>query len=144
MAHMIGLFRIVRDAELRHTPNGEPVTSLAIACNWGKKDDNGHRQSTFIDASLWGKRAESLTPYLLKGTAVDVILSDPHIETYQGKDGPRSKLVARVLEIEFAGGGRSETSGSGAPAQQQRAEAPPKRQAQTAGGFGDMDDDIPF
>lgn len=143
MAYINGLMRLGRDAELRYLPDGTPVANLALAFNYGQKDAEGKRASQWIDASLWGKRAEGLAPHLKKGDAIDVILSDPHSETYQGKEGPRSKLVARVLEIEFAGGGRSENSGSGVPTHQQRAEAPPKRQP-AAGGFADMDDDIPF
>ena len=68
MAHITGAFRLGRDAELRYTPGkNEPVINLALAFNWGQKGEDGNRPSQWIEASLWGKRAEALAPYLLKG-----------------------------------------------------------------------------
>lgn len=145
MAQIIGTFRIGRDAELRRIPSGEAVANLALACNYGQKDSEGNRPTQWVEASIWGKRAEALTPYLLKGQQVYVILGEPHIETYQGRNGDGVKLVARVMEIELVGG---KPQGSDAPRQSAPARQPaPQRQAApapTGSGFDDMDDDIPF
>ena len=104
---LTGLARIGRDTELRYTSGGEAVANISMVFNYGKKGSDGKRPSQWIEASLWGKRAESLAQYLGKGSMIDVVLSEPHIETYQGKNGEGHKLVARVIEIELAGG-RSE------------------------------------
>jgi len=106
MAQITGVFRIGRDAELRHTPKGDAVAQLSLAYNHGKKGQDGSRPSQWIDASIWGKRAESLAPYLLKGQQIYAVLSDPHIQTYEGKNGQGVKLVATVLEIELIAGQR--------------------------------------
>ena len=147
MAHMIGLMRLGRDAELRYLPSGEAVANLSLAFNYGKKE-NGKRASQWIDASLWGKRAEAMTPYLKKGTALDVILSEPHIEEYEGKEGKRSKLVARVLDIEFAGSREEASQNAQGEAGQSRsapaAERAERQPASNVRGFEDMDDEIPF
>jgi len=108
MITAFGAARLGRDAELRYTQNGDPVTTLALAFNYGKRGGEGNRQTTWIDGSLWGKRAESLSEYLIKGKQVSVVLDDLHIETYEGRNGPGSKLVARVTELELGGGGESE------------------------------------
>lgn len=144
-----GLARLGRDAELRHTTgdNAQAVASLALAFNYGQKGSDGSRPTQWIEASLWGKRAEALAPYLTKGLAVDVVLSEPHIETYPKRDGGEGfKLVARVLDIELAGGGeRRESSAapqSSAPAPQRQPAA--SKPASGGGMGGDYEDDIPF
>lgn len=141
---LTGLARIGKDAELRYTSNNEPVCNISLAYNYGRKSDDGKRPTQWIEASLWGKRAETLAPYLLKGKQVDVVLEEPHIETFEGKNGTGHKLVGRVLAIEFASDGqRQDGQQQSAPAPQQR-QAPTPRPQQQAGGFGDFDDDIPF
>ena len=98
-----GLARIGRDVELRRTPKGEAVISLSLGFKWGAKGDDGNRKTEWVDASLWGKQAEALAPYLKKGGLVSVTIDDLHIETYQGKNGEGKKLAGRVSGIELAG-----------------------------------------
>lgn len=137
MAIITGLMRLGRDATLRYTPNGKPVLELALAYNHGQKDGEGKRPSQWIEASLWGERAEALAKHLTKGSAIDVVLTDPHIETWEKKDGGTGvKMVARVAELEFAGGGQKPASNS-APASRPAA-------APTSSGFDDLPDDLPF
>ena len=137
---LTGLARIGRDVEVHYTPGGNAVANMSLAFNYGKKD-GGTRPSQWIEASLWGKRAELLAQYLLKGTQVDVVLDEPHIEEYEGKNGKGSKLVARVLGIEFAGSRRDSES---EPSQRSEPAAQPSPRGGGASGFDDMDDDIPF
>lgn len=138
MAQITGVFRIGRDAEVRHTPKGDAVAQLSLAYNHGKKGQDGNRQSQWIDAAIWGKRAEALAQYLLKGQQVYAVLSDPHIQTYEGKNGQGVKLVATVLEIELIAGQRPQES------QPQRQERPRAAPAPAPSGFDDMDSDVPF
>lgn len=159
-----GLVRLGRDAEVRRTPDGNPVANLAMAFNYGKKTADG-RPTQWVDAQLWGDRAERLAPYLLTGTKLDVVLEDPHIETYQGQNGPGHKLVARVMSIEFTGDAQQNSQqprqSQRQPAQQQsRAPAPQQNQQgrnsyqdarntapapqRAASGFDDMDSDVPY
>jgi single-strand DNA-binding protein len=145
---LTGLARIGKDAELRYTSNNEPVCNISLAYNYGRKGDDGKRPTQWIEAALWGKRAESLAPHLLKGKQVDVALEEPHIETFDGKNGAGHKFVGRVLSIEFASDGQRQD----APQHETRAPAPrpaaaparPQQSGGAQGGFGDFDDDIPF
>ncbi len=145
---MTGLARLGRDAELRFTGNSEPVATLALAFNYGQKTGDGNKPTQWIEAALWGKRAESLAQHLKKGTAIAVIISEPHIETYEKRDGGGQgfKLVGRVLELEFAGS-RSEGQPSGASSSAPSSSAPrQQRPAQPAArpSFDDLGQDIPF
>lgn len=147
---MIGLARLGRDAELRTTQTGEKVASLSLAFNWGMKGQDGNRPTQWVDGSLWGKRAEVLIDYLVKGQAVVVTIDDPHIEEYQGRNGAGHKLAGRVTQIELAGGRPDAAAGqqrAAAPAPAQRpAQAPAARPAPApaSSGFADDGDDVPF
>lgn len=137
-----GLARIGRDVEVRYTPGGDAVASISLAFAYGRKGEDGKRPTQWVDAALWGKRAEALAPYLLKGGLVAVTLEEVHIETFQGSNGPGHKLVGKVLDIELAGGGdKPAAAPRPAPAP---ARAPARAPAPTGSGFDDMDDDIPF
>lgn len=148
-----GLARLGRDAETRFLADGTAITSLALATNWGKKDESGNRPTQWVDASFWGERGQKLAQYLVKGQQIVVVLDEPHITTFEKKDGTTGfSLVGRVNSLEFAGsaptsGGSGGIGGGNAPAQRQS--TPQQRQAaaqqtNTGGGFDDFEDDIPF
>lgn len=149
MSTLIFTGRLGRDVELRYTPGGNAVTNLDVAYNYGKKGPDGNRPTQWVDCSLFGKRAEALAPYLLKGQQLYLILSDVHIRTYQKNDNTQGfTLSGSVDEIELIGG-RPE----GAAQHQAQRQASPASQNYAAvstgqsapAGFDDFDDQlIPF
>jgi single-strand DNA-binding protein len=139
MAQLSGLFRLGDNAELRYTPNGDAVVSLSLAYNYGRKGEDGKAPTQWINASLWGKRAEATAPHLLKGGQIYAEVSDIHIKTYAKKDGGEGfRLVGRIAELEFAGGRPAESDRS--PPADNRSHA----QNKPAPSFDDFDDSIPF
>lgn len=161
---LTGITRLGKDAELRYTPDNQAVMNVALAFNYGKKGEDGHRPTQWVDAALWGQRAEALQKYLVKGSTVSVVIEDPHIETFQRSGGePGHKLVGKIISLEFAGGSgqqQRETSQpqQREPARQQRQSGSTQQrhpagssQPRSGGGggngtyaAGDFDDDIPF
>ena len=87
MAQLTGLFTLGRDAETRVTQNGTTVITLAVAYNYGRKGDDGKKPSQWVRASMFGKQAEALIPYLTKGKQVSLVIRDLHIATFQKQDG---------------------------------------------------------
>src|SRR3546814_3545398 len=77
MAILTGLMRLGRDAELKYTAGGDAIANLALAYNYGKKE-NGKQPSQWVDAALFGKRAESLAQYLTKGDRKSTRLNSSH------------------------------------------------------------------
>lgn len=137
---LAGLVRLGREGSLRYMSDGTPVLNLAMAYNWGQKDAGGKRPTQWIDAALFGKRAEALAPHLTKGAALDVVLDDVRLEEWTRQDGTpgKPKLVGRVAMLEFAG-----------RAHERASEADPKQSAPgpaagSAAGFDGADDDLPF
>ncbi len=100
--------RLTRDCELRHTPTGTAVTDVIIASNriWSKDSDR-QEETTFVDVTIWGKQAESLHEYLVKGRHIMVVgrLKLNKWETEEGDK--RSKLTMVAEKINLTPGGRS-------------------------------------
>lgn len=122
-----------KDAETRYLPNGDPVASFSVADSQGKE-----KPTIWWNCQLFGKRAESLAPYLVKGQAVTVTGNVTERE-YTDKNGnQRKSMDVRVSDLALQGGKREAQQEAPRPAQR-RAPAPA-----AAGGFDEMDDSIPF
>jgi len=144
---LTGIGRLGRDGETRYIPtSGEAVLNLAIAYNFGKKDEDGNRQTQWVDAALFGKRAESLGPYLIKGTQAYFEISGVHIETYQKKDGTTgTKLTGTVSDIELVGSRKEANEAQPNQSSTPSANTRTTQQAQVPDNFAEFDDDmIPF
>ena len=130
MANLTGVFRIGRNAEIRHTSGGDSVANLSLAYSYGKKGSDGNRPAQWVDGSLWGKRADALVEYLVKGQQIFAVISDIHVEEYKKNDGSIGvKLTGSIGEIELVG---SKTEKTDKPA------AKPSKE------FDDTDSDLPF
>lgn len=98
-----GLFRIGNDAELRYTSSGTAVCNVSLAYNFGQTDENNNRKTEWINAVVWGERAEKLQPYFKKGVRIMAQVHDLHIDRYTDRDNkPASKLVGDLGQVEFA------------------------------------------
>ena len=95
---------LTRDAELQHTKNTQTaVLNFSVAVNDRQKNQETNEwedKPNFIDFSLFGRRAESLAKYLLKGTKVSIF---GHLrQSSWEKDGQkRSRVTVVVDELEF-------------------------------------------
>ena len=136
----IGLATLGKDVEVRKTSGGDSVASLNLAVSYYDKNADRNRGTQWIEAALWGdKRISALEQYLVKGARICVTLDDLHVETYTNRDGlEKSKLVAKVADIELAGS--SQQYQQPAPRQSQ----PAQRQQAQKSPAAEFDDDIPF
>ena len=117
-----------KDAELKAMQDGTPVLKFSVADSQGRD-----KPTIWWSADLFGKRAESLAPYLLKGQQVTVTGTLSERE-YEGKKYQTIRVNDLALQ-----GARPDGPRQQAPRQQA-----PQRAAQP-GGFEDMSDDlIPF
>lgn len=74
MNKVILIGHLGRDAELHYSNGGAPVSTLNLATTESWKDKSGARQekTEWHRVVVWGKQAETLQPYLLKGKPVAV------------------------------------------------------------------------
>lgn len=118
-----------KDAEQRFLPKGDSIVSFSVAVKSGYGDN---AKTTWANCAMFGKRGESVLPYLLKGMLVG-ISGEVTLRDWADKEGgKRQSLDVRVDNLTLLGS-KSEHS---APAQQ----AAP----QSGGDIGDMTSDVPF
>jgi single-strand DNA-binding protein len=131
-----------RDAELRYTPGGAAVSKFSLATTEVWNDKSGQRQerTEWHNIDLWGKQAESLSEYLVKGKQVFV---EGRLQTdeYTDKEGIKRKTTRvrcdRVVLLGSGGGRGASMDRSGDPAG--RPASPPIESSEPL-----TDDDIPF
>ena len=134
-----------RDIELRYTPGGAAVGKLRIATTdtWTDKNSGQRQERTeWHSVDLWGRQAETLQEYLLKGRQIYV---EGNLRTRQWEDRDGNKRYSTDVRAERVVllGGRGSGAGGGASADR---EASPER-APAGAGDGKVDlteDDIPF
>jgi len=143
---MVGVARVGNEPVARYTPDGKAVMDISLAFDYGRKGGDGRRPTQWVNATMWGDRVEKLQPYLSKGSQVFVTMSEPHIETYDKKDGSGQgfSLRARITELEFVGGRREDASSESAAESTGAAPARAAKVPAKAPGFDELDDDIPF
>nr|UVX41159.1 MAG: Single-strand binding protein family protein [Bacteriophage sp.] len=127
---------LCRDAELRATASGMAVLTFSVAVNESRKNQQtGEWEDypNYVDCTMFGRRAESVSRYLTNGTYV-ALTGRLHQNRWQNKDGQnRSKLEVTVDNIHF-----ESRRLDGDDYDQQQAEAQGDYEAQM------YDEDIPF
>jgi single-strand DNA-binding protein len=120
------------DAELRFTKAGTEVLQFTVATTAGY----GERKATsWARCTLFGKRADSLAPYLVKGQQV-AITGEVKLHEWTNKAGEtKQSLEVNVQDVTLIGG----KPAAGEPAARAKPAEPVR---QEAADFAD--DDIPF
>lgn len=92
-----------KDAQLRHTKQGDPVLSFTVSESRSRKLDNGEwetlRQQWF-DVSLFGPTAEVLERHVLKGARVQVA-GDFWRRDYESQNGAGTSLDVKAIGVDI-------------------------------------------
>lgn len=119
------------DAEQRFTQSGDSIVSFSVPAKSGFGDK---AVTSWIKCSMFGKRGESVLPYLKKGQLVGV-QGEFAAREWQDKEGQkRTSNEMRVSELSLLGKSSQE------PAQRQE----PTPKAKTVSHGDALDSDIPF
>jgi single-strand DNA-binding protein len=101
-----------KDAELRYTAGGAPVVSVRIATTERYTDREGQKKedTQWHDVVIWGKTAESIHEYLVKGKQIYV---EGRLQTRkwtdkEGKDRYNTEVRADRVVLLGGGGGAGE------------------------------------
>ena len=149
--------RLTRDAVLKYNTKGTAIAGISLASNRSiKKQDKWETEFSYFDADIFGKTAENLKPYLIKGK---MILIAGHLKQDRWeKDGQKfSRIKIEVEEVQLWGGNSSENPNSSNGGTQPQFSAMPQNQVtppQTAPATSapdpslfnndDFPEDIPF
>lgn len=92
--------RLTRAVDLRYTSNGTAYASFTLAVDRDFKNQNGERETDFINCVMWRKPAENLANYTKKGSLIGV---SGRIQTrnYENEKGQRV-YVTEVLAEKFS------------------------------------------
>lgn len=130
MSMNVGIFsgNIGSVNDLRYTPDGKQILGFSLAVQEGYGDN---KKTLWVRCSLSGKRAESLSTMLQKGTKATVS-GRVGVEKWEGKNGKPggAAITMWVNEIDFYGRGEREP-------------APAKEDAKPANPTNN-DEDLPF
>lgn len=103
-----------RDAELRYTPGGAAVATINMATTdvWNDKQGARQERTEWHRVVVWGKLAESLGEYLLKGKQVYVAgkLQTRKWTDKEGTERFTTEIRADKIVL-LGGGGRNEGRG---------------------------------
>ena len=94
---------LTRDPELRRTQSGMAIMSFGVAVNDRRRNQQTGEwedYANFIDCTMFGNRAESLSNYLSKGTKV-AIEGKLRWSQWERDGQKRSKIEVIVDELEF-------------------------------------------
>lgn len=91
--------RLTRAVDLRYTSNGTAYASFTLATDRDFKNQNGEKETDFINCVMWRKPAENLANYTKKGSLIGV---EGRIQTrnYENEQGQRV-YVTEVLAERF-------------------------------------------
>lgn len=111
---------LTRDGELKKVGDNFNILNLSLANNYiQKKGDKYEQQVNYFDVKLFGKAAEALAKYLVKGTKIAV---SGKLRQERWTDKNTNKTASRVCinadSIDFCGGKRGGNSTASAPSGQ--------------------------
>lgn len=141
------------DAEMRYTPSGAAVSNFRVAVNerWNDREGQAQEKTTWFRVALWGKQAEAISQYLLKGKEV-LVEGSVEASAYIAQDGTaKAGLELRARNVRLLGGkgDNTDTDNGPSPLYQQIArqdrQAPPEPVTRTV-KLHDLvtDEPIPF
>lgn len=128
---------LTRDPELRHAPSGTAVANIGVAVNRSVKNgDEWEDEASFIDVTVFGRRAELLAEKFEKGSNV-VVQGRLEQQRWEDKEtgANRSKVVVIAQTIEGQDFFKKSGEGASSPGRAAVTDEAPQLPA---------DDDIPF
>lgn len=104
--------RLTRDIDLKYTTTGTAIAAVSLASNRSvKKQDNWETEVSYFDANIYGRMAENLKPYLIKGKMI--LIAGRLKQDRWEKDGQKfSRIKIEVEEVQLLGGNSSENPNS--------------------------------
>jgi len=143
---------LTRDPELRYTPSGTAVATLALAINHKYRQGDETREDVcYVDVVVFARQAETCGQYLSKGAGVivDGRLSQRRWEAEDGTKRSKHEVVAQNVRFMPRRDGSGPSGGSGGGGGGGGYENRPPARSGGSGG-AEMappdftDDDIPF
>ena len=111
--HIVIMGRLTRDPELRRTGSGIAVASFTVAVDrdFGK-NENGEKETDFIDCVAWRNTAEFVSKYATKGRMV-AVSGRLQIRGWTDKEGNKRRTAEVVADNVYFGDSRRDSDNGG-------------------------------
>ena len=111
--HIVIMGRLTRDPELRRTGSGIAVASFSVAVDrdFGK-NENGEKETDFIDCVAWRNTAEYVSKYVTKGRMV-AVSGRLQIRSWTDKEGNKRRTAEVVADNVYFGDSRRDSENGG-------------------------------
>lgn len=136
--------RLTKDAELRYTPSNVAVATFTLAVNRTFKNENGERETDFINCVMWRQQAENLASWAKKGALIG-ITGRIQTRSYDNQQGQRiyvTEVVAEQFQLLESRNSQGQQNNQGRAQTQQQ--APDFSRSATTNPLDISDDDLPF
>lgn len=98
--------------ELRRTQSGTAVASFSLAVDRDFKNQNGEKETDFIDVVAWRNSAEFVSRYFTKGRMA-VVEGRLQIRPWQDRDGNKRRSAEVVADNVYFGDSKKDGDGGG-------------------------------
>lgn len=99
--------RLVADPETRHTTNGTAVSSFRLAVDRDFKNQNGEKETDFINIVAWRNTAEFVGKYFEKGQMA-IVDGRLQVRDYTDRDGNKRYVTEVVANSVYFAGSKPE------------------------------------
>lgn len=142
MNKVILIGNLASDPELRRTQSDIPVCTFRIAVQRRFANQQGVREADFIPIVVWRQTAELCARFLTKGRKCAVV-GQLQTRSYDAQDGSKRYVTEVIADnVEFCD---SRPTDGGRPRTDNPPPPPEPTNANTSGGFTEVDDDeLPF
>lgn len=89
--------RLTKQVELRYTPSGAAVSTFTIAVDRAFKNQNGEKETDFINGVAWKHTAEALANYTDKGHRIG-LTGRIQTRSYDNNEGKKVFVTEVVAE----------------------------------------------
>ena len=127
--YIVVMGRLTHDPELRKTASGVSVASFSVAVDRDFSQQDGKKETDFIDVVAWRNTAEFAAKYFTKGRMA-VVSGRLQIRNWEDKEGNKRRTAEILAENIYFGDSKKDDDGGSAPAPTQGFGAPAQ-----SGGF---------
>lgn len=99
--------RLTRDPEMRRTASGTAVTSFTLAVDRDMKNQDGSRDTDFIDVVAWKNTAEFVTKFFSKGRMA-VVSGSLQMRDWTDRDGNKRRSAEVIARDVYFGDSKQE------------------------------------
>lgn len=106
--------RICNDVELKTTNTGTEVCSFTIACERDFKNQNGEKQTDFVDVVTFRNTAVFVSKYFAKGRMA-IVNGRLQTRTWEDQNGNKRKAVEILADNVYFGDSKTENQTASTP-----------------------------